>query len=172
MKILKTILPFLFLFILASCDEADAIADITNPDDTADIIDDSSDENNEQDEKSMNGFYIANKTEKEIEVYFNNKKEYYEGRELTEEEKPLIQKLGFNGAYRIIIQEGKLVDVLNNTQIKSVYIYKDGYLIQQYEGEFYEGTKIDMNFFNMSYYQKVEKEDYDLYYFNVRNSVL
>jgi hypothetical protein len=166
MKIIKIILSSFLVFAISSCDDSDAIADIIYTDGTTELIDDG------VDEKMMKGFYIVNKTEREIEVYFNYKKEYFEGRELTENEKLLIQKLPFNGAYRVIIREGKLIDVLINTQIRSVYIYKNGYLIKQYEGEFYNGDKSDMNFFNMSYYQKVETKDYELYYFNVRNSVL
>ena len=130
---------------------------------------DQQDQISEDEKDGFYCFYIRNLTGGKITVYFNEDKSYFEGKELTEDDKRLTFSLEDSGAKQIIIGEGTLPEVMKRTNIKSIFIYKDGLFLRKYKNNFYRGPLPDINFFNLNNYMLVETQDYEAVYYNVRN---
>jgi hypothetical protein len=166
---LKFLIAILMVGFLVSCDKEELGAEELTVDPVEE--NDTTDDQNQEEKEGFYCFYIRNLTNGKITVYFNKDKSYFEGRELNEDDKRLTFSLEDAGAKQIIIGEGTLPEIMKMTNIKRIFIYKDGLFFGKYESEFYRGPLPDINFFNMDNYMKVDSKDYQLLYYNVRNTL-
>lgn len=159
----KFIIGILLLAFFISCDNEELAAEdeLTNPIDQEQLEKDQ--------EKPFYVVYFRNVTGEKITIYLNKEKSYFEGRELNEDDKLLTFSLEKDEVKRIMYGNGTLLEVMNRTGIKRVFVYKNGVLFKKYENEFYKGKVPSKDFFDVDRYMTVDRDDYIMAFYDVDN---